>query len=297
MLLCSYFLLQTLFFWTGRGISGFQWYAIPSSLSFVVSATIGLDAVLSSSWPRCRSAELPAWLSRSAAAFGAVGMTSALVAILMIMLPVEHARTADKARRLIGAARAITDRIQQSGLPDRSVSVAVGDIGVIGYRLPERVSILDLWGLVSPGVLRMKRRPSYLVPALKRYRPDFLVIPDGAVRRNLPIVTGYRGPLFATLEHRRWFRRNYRRFHTTRRAGSKRIRGYRYAIFEIQRQRVDARAITRMGVGVKGSGVPLAGGVATAAHRRKGRLAAASGWTAEPVSRSRARILSPAVNR
>jgi hypothetical protein len=73
--------------------------------------------------------------------------------------------------------RQVADWLNRHTTADRQVSLAVSEIGVLGY-YTDNLKIVDLYGLVTPGLIPWLRsdRAELLEEAIRLYAPDYLLI-------------------------------------------------------------------------------------------------------------------------
>lgn len=159
----GYYVLVLILYTVGNPVDLSSWHTISTAISFLATAYVGLDQLLSRSSGR-------GW---DAALLAAVVLASGLS--IRLVLP-QRARSINDIQE---SMTRLADHVRQEIPAARSI--ATRHIGLLGYRSGLR--IVDLGALVTPAIMK----DEYLSDTMERERPDVVVLAptlleDGADR-------------------------------------------------------------------------------------------------------------------
>ncbi|MFO8056490.1 MAG: glycosyltransferase family 39 protein [bacterium] len=174
-------------------VGPFPWYQIPAVPLFMFVAAYGIHAVYQG---RGLAGRIPARYRR--AACGVLAGTMIFLQLFEVAPLLASRQELDglrqKEQTLKQMAKRIDERVRQRSLDPKEVKVLVGEVGVLGYELPD-YRIIDSSGINSPDIYRLRKRdwermkkdhPGYgweekwggsikwVRKTIRKYEPDFI---------------------------------------------------------------------------------------------------------------------------
>ena len=160
----GFYLTYIGFFLVGKGATEASWYAVPSSLALLCAAE------------PC----LPRWLVDTRR----WGVQLALMLVLAALSSFAALQRAPLLRFYVDSYGACAEFLERRTGPEwtSSSSVAIGEIGVFGYRSSLRVT--DMAALVSPEILPLRNRGDSFVRIVQLTGVRFFVVSEKALQEN-----------------------------------------------------------------------------------------------------------------
>ncbi len=191
VILTGFFFLAWAFYVGGRAIHLWSWYTIPTSLCFMFSATSALGR----------------WIELKEKPKLHVAFAAGAALLCIVSLGIGLTRRLERFEVLTRAHSEVAAYIVQN-FP-KAKSVALGDIGIVGYET--RLRIVDIAMLVTPSAAKTDAdgRLISVAKVAELEKPDVILLTADPYKVKEVILAQMSRPTFKSDRERDWFTANY----------------------------------------------------------------------------------------